>query len=105
MSHVEYCTSLHRLILGWYSSRVSADRAAEMGLKLPDDLKWPSFDDEEDEDEDGEDEDEDDEDEDEDEDEVKDEDSSGEFNEQDVAIRGECFNWNNTEKIEAYFGY
>lgn len=93
VSHVEYCTSLHRLILGWYSSRVSADRAAEMGLKLPDDLKWPSFDDEEDEDEDEEDEDEDDEDEDEDED----EDSSGELNEQDVAIRGECINCNNTE--------
>ncbi|KAF3341267.1 hypothetical protein FCM35_KLT10111 [Carex littledalei] len=86
VSHVEYCTSLHRLILGWYSSRVSADRAAEMGLKLPDDLKWPSFDDEEDEDEDEDDEDEDEDDEDGDEDE--DEDSSGELNKQDVAIRG-----------------
>lgn len=93
VSHIEYSTSLHRLILGWYSSRVSADRAAEMGLKLPDDLKWPSSDDEEDEDEDDEDED------DEEEDEDEDEDSSGELNEQeqDVAIRGECFNCNNTE--------
>ncbi|KAJ4776385.1 hypothetical protein LUZ62_060642 [Rhynchospora pubera] len=40
VSHVEYCTSLDRLTIGWLSSRVSADRAAEMGLKLPDDLNW-----------------------------------------------------------------
>ncbi|KAJ3691392.1 hypothetical protein LUZ61_020556 [Rhynchospora tenuis] len=51
VSHVEYCTSLDRLAIGWLSSRVSADRAAEMGLKLPDDLNWMYNDEEGDKDE------------------------------------------------------
>lgn len=69
VSHVEYSTSLDRLAVGWLSSRVSADRAAEMGLKLSDDLNWNSDDEGEDNEDGGE----------------------GGLDGNDVAIEGECF--------------
>lgn len=62
---------------------MSADRAAEMGLKLPDDLNWNSDDEDEDEDDD--------------EDEDNDDSYNGELNGQDVALEGEGFSCNNTE--------